>query len=97
LTDKDGNILYDFTDTFSPYMTDVKAVSFQDVNKDGLKDIIIILVDIYSGHDPNNIATVLYQKANGSFANDPAIDQKINSDGNNKDINSIMNYLSKKF
>ena len=41
LTDENGDILYNFQATL-PYMVDVKAVAFEDVSKDGLKDIIII-------------------------------------------------------
>lgn len=92
LTNKDGDILYDF-DAALPYNVDVKAVSFVDVNKDGLKDIIIIV----AGNDGSGqVATVYLQKADGSFANDPKLDQEINNSGNNKDVKTVMNYLSQK-
>lgn len=42
LTNADGDIFYEFNSAF-PYAADVKAVSFQEVNKDGLKDIIIVV------------------------------------------------------
>jgi len=99
LTDKDGAILYDFTPDL-PYSVDAKAVSFRDVNKDGLKDIIIIVVDAYNipkGTTGGSIATVYFQKTNGSFENDHKLDQEINDSKNNKDIKSINNFLSKKF
>lgn len=95
LTNKGGDILYDFNATL-PYSVDVKAVSFEDVNKDGLKDIIIIVADNYvdSGEQ---IATVYLQKADGVFTNDPKLDQEINNSGNNKDVKTVTNYLSQKF
>ena len=96
LTNEKGDILYQFVDVPFPYSVDVKAVSFVDVNKDGLKDVIIIVVDNYNGSG-QTIATVCFQKADGSFANDPKLYQEINASGNNKDIETVKNFLSKKF
>jgi hypothetical protein len=93
LTNKDGDILYMFNATL-PYSVDVNAVSFVDVNKDGLKDIIIIVADNEGGPA---VATVYLQQADGSFANDYQLDQEINDSGNNKDIGAITSYLSGKF
>lgn len=95
LTNKDGDILYDF-DAALPYGIDVKAVSFEDVNKDGYKDIIIIAVDSYDDSG-EHIATVYFQKADGSFSNDSKLDQEINNSGNNKDVKTVRHYLSEKF
>jgi len=67
LTDENGDILYNFQATL-PYMVDVKAVAFEDVSKDGLKDIIIIIVDDgYAGQGNAPLATVYFQKADGSW------------------------------
>lgn len=93
LTNEDGDILYDFNAAL-PYSVDVKAVSFEDVNKDGLKDIIIIAA-ADDGYGPR--AAVYLQKANGSFTNDPKLDQELNDSGNNKDVKTITSYLSQKF
>lgn len=93
LTDKYGNILYDFIPDL-PYSLDVKAVSFVDVNKDGLKDVIIILVN--SDGSEGQIATVYFQKNDGTFNNDPKLDREINDSENNKDIKTVMNFLLKK-
>jgi hypothetical protein len=96
LTNDDGDILYNFYAAL-PYSIDVKAVSFQDVNKDGRKDIIIIVADNYDGATGDPIATVFLQEADGSFTNDYKLDQEINDSGNNKDISTIANYLLSKF
>ena len=95
LTNKEGDILYDFHATL-PYRVEVKAVSFKDANKDGLKDIIIIVDD----EDPNGgdcLATAFFQKADGSFTNDPKLDQEINESGNNNDVKTVMSFLAQKF
>lgn len=96
LTNEAGDILYNFNAVL-PYSVDVKAVSFKDVDKDGLKDIIIIVTDNYDGASGGAIAAVYLQKANGSFLNDHELDQEINDSGNNEDINSVTNYLLSKF
>lgn len=95
LTDKDGDILYDFQATL-PYMVDVKAVSFEDVSKDGLKDIIIIVDDAYPGQGNNPQATVYFQKSDGSFANDLLLDQEINDSKSNRDVKTVKSYLDGK-
>lgn len=94
LTNKDGDILYNFGSPF-PYSVNPKAVSFKDINKDGLKDIIIIVAD--SEDSSSSMAKVFFQKADGSFNNDGKLDQEINDSGNNKDIKTVSDYLSKKF
>ena len=96
LTNEDGDILYNFNAVL-PYSVDVKAVSFKDVDKDGLKDIIIIVEDNYDGASGGTIATVYFQKAEGSFLNDTELDQEINGSGNNKDVNGVTSYLLSKF
>jgi len=92
LTNKDGDVLYNFGN-IAPDNMNVEAVSFQDVNKDGLMDIIIII-----GFDGGSarIATVLFQQADGSFIIDGGLNAEINVSGNNKDIETITDYLSKK-
>lgn len=97
LTNKDGDILYDFiSDEDLPYSVDVKAVSFKDVNKDGLKDIIVIAVDNYNNSGAC-IANVYFQKSDGFFTNDLKLNEEINNSGKNKDIKTVTEYLSKKF
>ncbi|WP_077610178.1 hypothetical protein [Clostridium sp. Marseille-P2415] len=96
LTNEEGDILYNFNATL-PYSVDIKAVSFKDVNKDGLKDIIMIAADNYDGSSGESIAAVYLQETDGSFTNDYKLDQEINDSGNNKDINTVMSYLSSRF
>ncbi|GAA0079007.1 hypothetical protein UT300005_33860 [Clostridium sp. CTA-5] len=92
LVDNEENILYYFDNTL-PYGMDIKAVSFEDVNNDSLKDVIVIV----ESSDGGEIATVFLQKFGGTFAIDTNLDNEINNSGNNKDINSVKKYLSKKF
>lgn len=92
LTDTQGNILFDFNPSL-PYNADVNAVSFVDLNKDRLKDIIII-VDYNGVNGVSQLATVYFQKIDGSFINYPNIDEKINNSGNNKSVKDVKNYLS---
>lgn len=95
LTNKNGDILYNFDDTPFPYRVDVKAVSFRDVNKDGLKDIIIIVSDSDGLGGP--MAAVWLQDANKKFTCDVKIYKEMNESGNNKDMQTVTDYLSKKF
>ncbi|MDF2887146.1 MAG: hypothetical protein K0R23_1531 [Lacrimispora sp.] len=95
LTDEDGNIFYQFDTTF-PYSVDVDAVSFKDLNKDGLKDIIIIVSDQYEGSTGLPIANVCFQQEDGTFMTDYELCQQINDSGNNKDIKMVTNYILNK-
>jgi len=92
LTAKDGDILYNFDYPIN-YDVDIKAVSFNDVNKDGLKDIIIIASSI---ENSDNLATIFLQYNDQSFRYDPKLDEEINDSGSNKDIKSVTDYLSQK-
>ncbi|MDP4147393.1 MAG: hypothetical protein Q8936_23465 [Bacillota bacterium] len=96
LTNKAGDILYDFNNgADAPFPSDgkIEAVSFQDVNKDGLKDIIIITTNAHG----KTSAAVYLQNSDGSFATNFKLNQEINDSGNNKDIQTVKNYLSQKF
>lgn len=90
LTDEDGDVLYNFNPTIT-YKVDIKAVSFKDVNKDELKDIIIIASNI---ENSDYVATIYLQETEGTFRNDANLDQEINDSGSNKDIKAVTNYLS---
>ncbi len=58
---------------------------------DEKKDIIIIVAD----NDGSGLqaATVFFQKADGSFANDTKLDSEINTTVKNKDVNTIADYI----
>ncbi len=93
ITDKDGDILYQLDSPITNNV-DVKAVSFKDVNQDGLKDIIVITSDVDNSGDA---ATIFLQEYDGAFSNDPELDRDINTSGNNKDVKSVTDYLITKF
>lgn len=100
LTNKDGDILYDFnsgSNALFHFDVHVEAVSFQDVNKDGLKDIIIISAynSKASTASGKTIAAVYFQKNDKSFAADSKLNGEINDSGSNKDIKSVVKYLLK--
>ncbi|HWT77166.1 MAG TPA: hypothetical protein VN258_20890 [Mobilitalea sp.] len=93
LTNKEGDILY-YLNLNLMTVDEIKAVSFKDVNKDGLKDIIIIAAN---KNDSSNVeAYVILQQADGSFDVDDELNSEINDSGNNKSIKAITDYLSKK-
>ncbi|WEG14508.1 hypothetical protein PU629_09180 [Pullulanibacillus sp. KACC 23026] len=88
LTNQNGDILYNFSDSPFPYNVDVKAVSFEDVNKDGLKDIIVIVTQNDNNSYP--IAALWLQHADKTFTCDQTVDGK-------GDIKSVKDYFSKKY
>ena len=95
LTNEGGDILVDLFIVMGCNINIIKAVSFQDINKNGLKDIIIIAA--YNDASSNVTAKVILQQADGTFDIDGNLNKEINDSGNNKDISSITDYLSKKF
>lgn len=95
LANESGDILYSFDDSPFPYNVDVSAISFKDINKDGLKDIVIIATDNFNSGKP--IAAVWLQNANRKFTCDLNLYQSINKSGSNKDMKTVLNYLSTKF
>ncbi len=89
MTNKDGDIFYDFTSAI-PNNAEFYDVSFQDVNRDGLKDIIIYGVD---DDISSSTAKIFTQNTNGLFEVDGDMTQELNNSGNNKDIKTITDYL----
>lgn len=92
LTNQDGDIFYYIT---SFNNVEIYAVSFKDLNKDGLKDIIII----YGVEEDSSsqLAKIFFQKPDGSFYGNGELNQEINESVKNKDIKTVTDYLSKKF
>lgn len=102
LLDGQNYILYSFPKFYGNNWSGVDglaAVAFKDVNKDGLKDVIIIAyVDAGAGPsiiDPFPIAGIYFQKKNKTFTTLPALDQAINDKGDNQTIKGVIQYVSK--
>ncbi len=105
LADSAGNILFKTNqlETNNRYLGEMKqptkgiaAVSFQDLDKDGLTDIILITncensTGEYEGKT-YKVGDVLFQK-NGSFYRDWRISDKINRFSMNKSIDFIVSYV----
>ncbi|AET57869.1 hypothetical protein HPL003_05520 [Paenibacillus terrae HPL-003] len=105
LLDDQGHILYRFPEFYGNYewvarYGGVEAVAFKDVNKDGLKDVIII-ANVDNGiHGPGRVdefpmAGIYFQKKNKTFTTLPALDQAINDKGHNQTIKDVIQYVSK--
>ncbi|KAE8562123.1 MULTISPECIES: polysaccharide deacetylase family protein [Paenibacillus] len=105
LLDDQGHILYPFPDFYGnrewvARYGGVEAVAFKDVNKDGLKDVIII-ADVDNGiHGPGRIdefpiADIYFQKKNKTFTTIPALDEALNDQGHNQTIKDVVQYVSK--
>ncbi|WP_025683942.1 hypothetical protein [Paenibacillus maysiensis] len=102
LLDEQGYILYSFPEFYGNNWSGedgLAAVAFKDVNKDGLKDVIIIAyVDAGAGpsiSDPFPIAGIYFQKKNKTFTAVPALDQALNDQGHNQTIKDVIQYVSK--
>ncbi|MEB4782403.1 DUF4163 domain-containing protein [Paenibacillus jamilae] len=105
LLDDQGHILYSFPNFYGnrewvARYGGVEAVAFKDVNKDGLKDVIII-ADVDNGiHGPGRvdefpIADIYFQKTNKTFTTIPALDETLNDQGHNQTIQDVVQYVSK--
>ncbi|KYG94223.1 DUF4163 domain-containing protein [Paenibacillus jamilae] len=105
LLDNQGHILYPFPDFYGnrewvARYGGVEAVAFKDVNKDGLKDVIII-ADVDNGiHGPGRIdefpiADIYFQKKNKTFITLPELDEALNDQGHNQSIKDVIQYVSK--
>jgi hypothetical protein len=68
----------------------VNAVSFTDVNKDGLTDIIIIA---NGSSSTGYIAGIYYQQNNKTFTVDISLDRAINAAGQNMNIGMVLEFV----
>ncbi len=105
LADKDGNILYKYNQFETNYIYQgmmsqptqtIASVSFQDVNEDGLTDIILITkcsneTGEYAGKI-YKVGDVLFQ-GDGEFYRDWRISDKINRFSMNKSANCIISFV----
>lgn len=95
LTDNAGNILYDFAPPkYFPYDTYVYEYLFDDINKDGLEDLILILSD---GSDETQ-ARVYFQNDNLGFEESDSLFEFLNNKKNpyNQDTKMVLDYLQSK-
>lgn len=96
LVDDKNNVLYKFPDFYGNtkgMFNDIRAVSFVDVNNDGLKEIVIIS-DYKSNTSSSTlipICSIYFQKGK-EFINYKNIDDRINNSSNNKDIATVLKY-----
>jgi hypothetical protein len=105
LLDDQGHIVYSFPKFYGnnewvARYGGVEAVAFKDVNKDGLKDVIIIASVDNGIHGPGRvdefpIAGIYFQKKNKTFTTLPSLDQVINDQGHNQTIKAVIQYASK--
>ncbi|MDP1510422.1 DUF4163 domain-containing protein [Paenibacillus ottowii] len=103
LLDDQERVVYSFPDMYGNewwYADEgIEAVAFRDVNKDGLKDIIIIAYyETGTGPDgakPFPIADIYFQKKNKTFTTIPALDEALNDQGHNPTIKDVIQYVSK--
>nr|WP_244310689.1 DUF4163 domain-containing protein [Paenibacillus ottowii] len=103
LLDDQERVVYSFPDMYGNewwYADEgIEAVAFRDVNKDGLKDIIIIAYyETGTGPDgakPFLIADIYFQKKNKTFTTIPALDETLNDQGHNQTIKDVIQYVSK--
>ncbi|MGZ0038723.1 DUF4163 domain-containing protein [Paenibacillus ottowii] len=103
LLDDQERVVYSFPDMYGNewwYADEgIEAVAFRDVNKDGLKDIIIIAYyETGTGPDgakPFLIADIYFQKKNKTFTTIPALDEALNDQGHNQTIKDVIQYVSK--
>lgn len=105
IADADGEIVYKcnqlatnqlYRGSMEQPTQSIAAVSFQDVNRDALTDIILITKCVndegeYAGK-PYKIGDVLFQR-NGGFYRDYRISDKINRFSMNKSANSITAFI----
>ena len=105
VADSQGNVLYKsnqlatnqlYKGALEQPTEDIAAVSFQDVNRDGLTDIILITRCVnetgeYAGK-PYKTGDVLFQR-DGSFYRDYRISDKINRFSMNKSANCIAAFV----
>ncbi|QNR67288.1 DUF4163 domain-containing protein [Paenibacillus peoriae] len=103
LLDDQERVIYSFPDLYGNewwYADEgIEAVAFKDVNKDGLKDVIIIAYyETGSGPDgakPFPIADIYFQKKNKTFTTIPTLDEALDDQGHNQTIKEVIQYVSK--
>lgn len=91
-----NNVLYklpDFYGNEKGMLKNIRAVSFNDVNNDELKDIIIIAdyKTNFSNSTLSPVCSIYFQKGK-EFINNKNFDNKMNASSDNKNISSVLKY-----
>ncbi|MEQ8154783.1 MAG: hypothetical protein ABRQ25_07875 [Clostridiaceae bacterium] len=95
LIDNKNTVLYKFPEFYgnsAGMFKTIEAVSFKDVNSDGLKDIIIITSVNKGGDTEDTIVSSIYFQKGMSFINNISFDDKLNKSSSNSSISSILKY-----
>jgi hypothetical protein len=98
LADKNSNILYEFPSFYGNIwvFSSLAAVSFQDVNSDGLKDVVVVAYYLTgtgpTGAEEFPVADVYFQTADG-FISLPDVVDEINFSGRNDSIVTVVDYV----
>ena len=101
LADENSNVLYEFPKFYGNVyqLSQVAAVGFRDLNRDGLKDVIVIARCI-TGIGPNGMEEFpmagVYLQQEGKFINLPELDEELNSAGQNENIGMVTEYIKDK-
>lgn len=99
LIDNFDNIIYDFSSEYPfPYMTKVKESKFEDINGDGLEDVIILLNSIEEKDEKSdNQVRIYFQNSNGGFEESKQLFDIVNSlsKKRRRDISYILKYVKK--
>jgi len=99
LVDSNNKVLYRFPNFYGNQkgmFNEILALSFVDVNKDKLKDIVVIGNFQISGDTPTKISSIYIQKGK-EFISDNAFDKKMNDSFNNKDIATVVKYAKENY
>lgn len=98
LTDNNENVIYSFPSFYGnkwSVLTELSAVAFKDVNKDGLKDIIIIAYYMTGvgkhGAEEFPVVGVYFQREK-EFIDISEIDEQINAEGKNENIDEVIKF-----
>ncbi|MBP2654739.1 MAG: hypothetical protein H6Q73_2308 [Firmicutes bacterium] len=97
LTDDQGKVICTFPEFFgNQYGPCVRicAVSFTDMNKDGLKDIIVIAQYLPASGKSAWFAGIYFNKGK-EFVTDYNLDSRINSSNNNESLQMVIDYVNK--
>lgn len=99
LIDNFDNIIYDFSSEYPfPYMTKVNESKFEDINGDGLEDVIFLLNSIGEKDEgSDNQVRIYFQNRNGGFEESKQLFDIVNSlsKKRRRNISYILNYVKK--